>query len=103
MLFLSVVVLQLGVFGDSDDNEEEDEHRQKLENAGYFLNHLPFIFLCLSLSLSLNKFSEVILTGYHFVEHKILFDVDVKIVDFISKTLAFPLPTFANAYLLLPP
>lgn len=52
MLFLSVVVLQLGVFGDSDDNEEEDEHRQKLENAGYFLNHLPFIFLCLSLSLS---------------------------------------------------
>lgn len=101
MLFLSVVVLQLGVFGDSDDNEEEDEHRQKLENARYFLNHLPFIFLCVSLSL--NKFSEVILTGYHFVEHKILFDVDVKIVDFISKTLAFPLPTFANAYLLLPP
>lgn len=70
MLFLSVVVLQLGVFGDSDDNEEEDEHRQKLENAGYFLNHLPFIFLCLSLSLSLNKFSEVILTGYHLLNTK---------------------------------
>lgn len=27
--------IKLGVFGDSDDNEEEDEHRQKLENAGY--------------------------------------------------------------------